>query len=167
MHGVTTKSGSGLTIQFAILIVICFALSSLVTACGGGEDETPTLADKSIAPTATLAPPTATIVPTTEASPLSAASLKNIVYAKVVGMTTRLDVCVPEVEIRLIHGIDIDSAWYDIPPEVSEELYQALLDAGYDVELTLVEDSPRRALTATGSDGFNITVEQVIKLAGD
>jgi hypothetical protein len=73
----------------------------------------------------------------------------------------------PELEIRLIHGVDIDSAWYDIPPEVSEELYQALLDAGYDVEMTLVEDSPHGALTATGSDGFDITVEQVMELALD
>lgn len=45
----------------------------------------------------------------------------------------------PGLVVRLIHGVDDDLEWFEPRPQVSEDLYQALLDAGYDVELTLIE----------------------------
>ena len=43
--------------------------------------------------------------------------------------------------MRLIHGDDTDVAWHEVPRAVSVEFSQALLEAGYDVELTLLEDA--------------------------
>jgi acetyl esterase/lipase len=71
----------------------------------------------------------------------------------------------PDLQVRLVHGVDVDDEWYDIPPEVSIEFYQALADAGYDVELFLVEGSSHLALGFPSSDAFELTVQQVMKVA--
>jgi acetyl esterase/lipase len=67
----------------------------------------------------------------------------------------------PELQVRLIHGNAEDVAWYDVPLEVSMEFYQALTEAGYDVELTVMEGATHRV----GSDVMAMTVEQVMNLA--
>jgi acetyl esterase/lipase len=68
--------------------------------------------------------------------------------------------------IRLIHGRDDDTAWYDVPPEVSAEFHQALSDAGYDVELTYVEGATHGSLRP-GTEAFEVTVQQVLEVVGN
>jgi len=72
----------------------------------------------------------------------------------------------PELQIRLIHGKDTDVNWYDVPPEVSMELYNTLLDAGYDVELNLLEGAHHTDLTnqARESEAFKFAVQLVRNL---
>ena len=71
----------------------------------------------------------------------------------------------PDLQVRLVHGDDIDVAWYDVLPEVSIEFHQALADAGYDVELIVVEGAVHSALTTSSSEAFALTVQQVMELA--
>ena len=71
----------------------------------------------------------------------------------------------PDLRIRLIHGDNKDTAWYDFPPTVSIEFHEALADAGYDAEVSVIEGSPHTGLTATHYDAFKVTVEQVIEVA--
>jgi acetyl esterase/lipase len=71
----------------------------------------------------------------------------------------------PDLQIRLIHGDDVDYFWYDTILEESIGLHQALTDAGYDVELIVVEGAYHKALTRPTSDAFALTVQQVMELA--
>ncbi|NIN65728.1 MAG: carboxylesterase family protein [Anaerolineae bacterium] len=70
-----------------------------------------------------------------------------------------------DLQTRLVHGDDVDVQWYDTPLEVSVEFHQALADAGYDVELIVVEGASHIALTKSDSDAFALTVQQVMELA--
>ncbi|MDN4484500.1 alpha/beta hydrolase [Demequina lignilytica] len=45
----------------------------------------------------------------------------------------------PDLVVRLLHGDAEDFAWYDVPLGVSEDFVDALAEAGYDAELTVVE----------------------------
>jgi acetyl esterase/lipase len=65
----------------------------------------------------------------------------------------------PDLQVRLVYGDDADVAWYDVLPEVSIEFHQALADAGYDVELILVEGAVHNALGTSYSDAFAVTVQ--------
>jgi dienelactone hydrolase len=47
----------------------------------------------------------------------------------------------PDLVIRLIHGLDEDRTWGEVHPEVSDDFSRALDDAGYDVELTWIDDA--------------------------
>jgi len=69
-----------------------------------------------------------------------------------------------ELVVRLVHGRDADTAWYDVPPEVSAEFSEALSAAGYDVAVTYVEGATHGSLL-TESDAFDVTVETVIDVA--
>lgn len=71
----------------------------------------------------------------------------------------------PELQIRLIHGDDNDTAWYDFSPKISQDFYQALDEAGYDVELTIVDDNAHTALTNDDTDAFAKMVETVMNVA--
>ncbi len=71
----------------------------------------------------------------------------------------------PGLQIRLIHGDDSDSRWYDIAPEVSIEFHRALADAGYDVELAVVENASHPDLQIDRSHVFPLVVQQVMELA--
>jgi acetyl esterase/lipase len=73
----------------------------------------------------------------------------------------------PELQVRLVYGDEVDPAWYDVQPEVSVEFHQALVEAGYDVELILVEGASHTDLTKHYSDAFAMTVELVMELARD
>lgn len=75
----------------------------------------------------------------------------------------------PDLQVRLVHGDDVDTHWYDVPPEVSVEFHQALADAGYDVELFVVEGASHTTLTHKWlhPDAFALTVQQVMELARD
>jgi len=70
-----------------------------------------------------------------------------------------------DLKVRLVHGDDLDVTWYETPPQVSIEFHQALADAGYDVELIVVEGAHHTDLTSTYSDAFALMVQQVIELA--
>ena len=71
----------------------------------------------------------------------------------------------PDLQVRLVHGDDIDLDWWDVPPEVSIEFHQALADAGYDVELIVVDGADHTDLTSSYSDAFALAVQQVMELA--
>jgi acetyl esterase/lipase len=73
----------------------------------------------------------------------------------------------PGLHIRLVHGDDVDTEWYDVPPEASIEFHQALADAGYDAELIIVEGASHDTLSNKflNPDGFALTVQQVMELA--
>lgn len=71
----------------------------------------------------------------------------------------------PDLQVRLVHGDAADVAWWDVPLGVSIEFHQALADAGYDVELIVVEGAHHGALASVYSDAFALTVQQVMELA--
>lgn len=79
----------------------------------------------------------------------------------------------PDLQIRLVHGDDVDVGWYDVPPEASIEFHQALADAGYDVTLTVLEGASHTALldfTYSGgerrfSEAFQTVVQQSLEVA--
>jgi acetyl esterase/lipase len=73
----------------------------------------------------------------------------------------------PDLQVRLVHGDDIDLTVYDTLPQVSIEFRQALADAGYDVELIVVEGASHETLhnKYLNPDGFALTVQQVMELA--
>ena len=71
----------------------------------------------------------------------------------------------PDLVVRLIHG----SSEADSPAfpsvGVSVEFREALVEAGYDAEFTLVEGALHGSVFRPGEDAFAVTVEQVIELA--
>ena len=73
----------------------------------------------------------------------------------------------PDLKVRLIHGDLPDATVFDVKLEVSTGIHQALLDAGYDVELQIVEDAGHGDLPIPDSEVFNLAVEQVMELAGE
>ncbi|MFC2159835.1 ankyrin repeat domain-containing protein [Actinomycetota bacterium] len=66
------------------------------------------------------------------------------------------------LQVRLIHG-DARDTVFEL--ELSTEINQALVDAGYDVELHVVKNATHGALPRPNSDVFILTVEQVMELA--
>lgn len=71
-----------------------------------------------------------------------------------------------DLVVRLIHGEDVDDIWYEVPPDASREFHQALADAGYDVELTLLKGASHVDLHP-GTDAFEVTVQQVLETVHD
>ena len=69
-----------------------------------------------------------------------------------------------DLVVRLIHGEDVDDIWYEVKPVASREFHQALADAGYDVELTLIEGATHVDLRP-GTEAFEVTIEQVLETA--
>lgn len=69
----------------------------------------------------------------------------------------------PDLIVRLIHGVDENFAWYEVPPEVSEEFQQALAAAGHDAEVTLVDGASHSAVP--GVPQFDAIVEQALTIA--
>ncbi|MCP4303399.1 MAG: hypothetical protein GY788_00660 [bacterium] len=65
--------------------------------------------------------------------------------------------------IRLIHGIDVDLAWYDLLPEVSEDFERSLSEAGYDVELITV-DGANHSGWIGGGPAFDEVVNTTLEL---
>lgn len=72
----------------------------------------------------------------------------------------------PDLVVHLIHGDDTDVAWYEVPRAVSVDFYQALTDAGYDVELTLLDGASHIDLTHYFTEAFDVTVRLVMQVAG-
>ncbi len=70
----------------------------------------------------------------------------------------------PDLVVRLIHGEDVDDIWYETLPETSVDFHDALLDAGYDVELTLLEGATHGDLLFR-TEAFEVTVQQVLEVA--
>lgn len=56
----------------------------------------------------------------------------------------------PEPTVRLIQGVDNDVRINDIEPYVAENFHRTLAEAGYDVELVLIDGAPH----AIGAPGF-------------
>jgi len=71
-----------------------------------------------------------------------------------------------DLVVRLIHGDDTDLAWYEVPRAFSVDFHQALTEAGYDVELTLLDGASHIALTNPGTEAFEVTVQTVMQIAG-
>jgi acetyl esterase/lipase len=71
----------------------------------------------------------------------------------------------PDLQVRLLHGEDEGSHWWDISPQVSIDFQQALKDAGYDVTLTIVEFTGHTALGWDGSEVFQIAIQQTLEVA--
>jgi acetyl esterase/lipase len=71
----------------------------------------------------------------------------------------------PDLVVRLIHGDDLDVAWYETPRDVSVDFNQVLLEAGYDAELTLLEGASHGSLLSLGSEAFDVTVQQALQVA--
>jgi dienelactone hydrolase len=69
----------------------------------------------------------------------------------------------PKLVVRLLHGDVEDSAWYDVPMNVSEEFAQALTDAGYDAKLTIVEGGDHAPIDE-GTPPQQAVVTQVTEL---
>lgn len=69
----------------------------------------------------------------------------------------------PDLIVRLIHGVDENVVWYDVPPEVSEEYQQALAVAGHDVEVVLVDGAGHSA--DPGDPQFDAIVTQALTVA--
>ena len=71
----------------------------------------------------------------------------------------------PELPIRLLHGDHIGTNPEDVQMTVSHAFNEALTSAEYDVELVIVPDGHHDSMKASTSDGFAMTVEQVMALA--
>lgn len=67
----------------------------------------------------------------------------------------------PELRVRLVHGDAPDLDWSDTPLDVAVGFHQALAEAGYDVELTVVEGAPHQPY----ADAIAVVVEQLMELA--
>lgn len=72
----------------------------------------------------------------------------------------------PDLVVRLIHGDDTDAEWYEVPRQVSVEFHQALAEAGYSAELTLLDGPSHIGLTVPSSEAFEVAVQQVLQVAG-
>jgi acetyl esterase/lipase len=70
----------------------------------------------------------------------------------------------PDLVVRLIHGDDTGTAWYEVPRQVSVEFHEALAEARYDAELTLLE-GPHVGLSVPSSEAFDVAVQQVMQVA--
>jgi acetyl esterase/lipase len=72
----------------------------------------------------------------------------------------------PDLVVRLIHGDSEDDSPVFPSVGTSVEFRQALAEAGYDVEFTLVEGAHHGSVFRPGEDAFTVAVEQVMELAG-
>lgn len=68
----------------------------------------------------------------------------------------------PDLVIRLIHGEDTNIQSWELDPRVSVEFNQALLDAGYDTDLILLQGMEHTALERPGSEAIEVVVEQAL-----
>lgn len=68
--------------------------------------------------------------------------------------------------VRLIHGDDTDTRWYEVPRAVSADFHQALSEAGYDVALTLLDGASHIALANRETEAVAVTVQTVMQIAG-
>jgi len=71
----------------------------------------------------------------------------------------------PDLQVRLIHGDDRDTAWYEVLLEESINFYNTLANAGYDVELIVVNGAFHTAPTNRYTDAFALMVHQVMEIA--
>ena len=71
----------------------------------------------------------------------------------------------PDLVVRLVHGDDTDTAWYEVPRAVSVTFDQALLDAGYDSESILLEDADHGAMLYRGSEAVERLVELALRVS--
>lgn len=72
-----------------------------------------------------------------------------------------------DLVVRLVHGDDTNPGWFEVPRAVSVDFHQALEDAGYDAEITLVDGASHTAITTSGNEAFDTTVTQALELAQD
>lgn len=69
----------------------------------------------------------------------------------------------PDLVVRLIHGEDKSAQSWEFDPSVSANFNQALLDAGYDTDLILLEGEEHTALERAGSQAIDVVVEQALQ----
>ena len=68
----------------------------------------------------------------------------------------------PDLVVRLVHGDDEDVAWYEMPRAVSAEFNQALREAGYDADLTLLDGLDHNAIKSPGSEAVVVIAQRAI-----
>lgn len=71
----------------------------------------------------------------------------------------------PDPVVRLIHGDDTNVAWYEVPQAVSVDFQQALDEAGYDVEIVLVDGASHLAMGTSRNEAFETAVSQTLEMA--
>lgn len=71
----------------------------------------------------------------------------------------------PDLVVRLVHGGDVDTQWFDVLPQVSADFQAALMEAGYDVEMTIIPNASVVALTSSNSTAFEPMVRLVLRVA--
>ena len=73
----------------------------------------------------------------------------------------------PDLVVRLVHGDDADVAWYEIPRAVSIEFAQALRAAGYETDMTLLDDAHHGAVFIRGSEAWDLVAQEALRPAAD
>jgi acetyl esterase/lipase len=73
----------------------------------------------------------------------------------------------PDLVVRLVHGVDDDVLWYDVPPGESVAFADALEQAGHDCDLTLLEGAAHIDLWDSGTTAFTTVVDTVMEVAGN
>ena len=72
----------------------------------------------------------------------------------------------PNLKVRLVHGDFVESSILGhVPVEWSTNLKQALEEADYDVEVTILEGADHDDVVDPGKEAFRVVVEQVVDLA--
>ena len=71
-----------------------------------------------------------------------------------------------DLQVRLVHGDDVDTEWWEVLPEASIEFHQALSDAGYDAELIILAGTSHTTLTNKYlyPEAFDLIVQEVMEL---
>jgi len=71
----------------------------------------------------------------------------------------------PDLAVRLIHGVDDDVLWYDVPPGESVAFGEALSEHGCPCDVTLLEGSAAVDLMRADSEAFDAVVEATMEVA--
>lgn len=72
----------------------------------------------------------------------------------------------PDLVVRLVHGVDDDALWYDVPPGESVAFADTLTGAGYDADVRLVEGASAVDLWDADTEAFDVVVDVVMEAAG-
>ena len=72
----------------------------------------------------------------------------------------------PDLVVRLLHGNAEDTQWYDVPMSTSASFADALQEAGYDVDVPVVEGANHTAIH-NGTDVQQAIVDHVSDVLHD
>ena len=69
-----------------------------------------------------------------------------------------------DLTVRLLHGQDEDEMWYEIAPDVSEAFCTELEEAGYQVEMAVLEGADHKDLMDASSAAFTAAVQTTLEV---